>query len=242
MSEPLSPTRKQILHNSLLAQKDNAATNEVRKSPARSVKSVAKDDGKGVTKSDGFFHFANSNSSMPLSPKASYIREKVKINQIDSQEEIEANEVDVLGPLGYLTNVQKGISAADILRSKGYASTSKTISLSSSEKSYSIQSAYSQINATSYLSPMDRIGGNYTPSAKSLTFSKANKISKTIENKAATKEEKSSQPATKGTASFVMHATAPIAKEASVKIRDLMDAQTEAQTSNTMSVGDEVEI
>ena len=36
MSDPLSPTRKQILHNSFLAQNDNAATNEVRKSPARS--------------------------------------------------------------------------------------------------------------------------------------------------------------------------------------------------------------
>ena len=88
-----------------------------------------------------------------------------------------------VGPLGSFKNAKQTRSAKDLLKSRAHDETSQMLCRSQSQKEFerfSIDSSFAQTDPTAHYAPSDRIGRNFTPTAKSLTMKRAQAISKAI--------------------------------------------------------------
>ena len=88
-----------------------------------------------------------------------------------------------VGPLGGFRDLKYSRSAKDLLKSRSVDETSQMLCRSQSQREFerfAYDSSFAQTDPTAHYAPSDRIGRNFTPTAKSLTMKKAQGISKAI--------------------------------------------------------------
>ena len=126
-------------------------------------------------------------------------------------------ELELMGSLSSLTTDQS-MSPFDIVRTKRYDSSAKSISTSQVTRLLNVPTAFSTIDREAYCTPVDRIGRYCTMQAAGLTAKDATRIAKFIINNTAVNGSAPKGPSMIG---FSLSSTAPDAFDAPTRISDI---------------------